>query len=247
MGLIAGLEQLSIDLNMVELERAIRRYEDELGIELPKVVRQTFRLILRDVMSITAPESQGQGRKAVARDVNRAIYLLDSRKVHRAVLKSAIEDREYDVIRIILKRMKKGSWSRITAVERFDESKHKSVRDQRGRVQRSKGVATPDRTEHVRYVRKLQGHVGYLRAGWAPGARIAGQSVPSWVARHAPPGTAKDDTNVPNKPTMTAVHDSRGSANLPRALIAKTIERRAKTMHRDVEQVAKGRASRYFK
>ena len=76
-----GLAQLDIDITLNELAIAARRYVDELGLDAADVVRRTFRLVVRDVMSITAPNSYAQGRKATARDINRAIYLMDPNKV----------------------------------------------------------------------------------------------------------------------------------------------------------------------
>jgi hypothetical protein len=243
-----GLADLFIDLEMVNLERSIRRYVDELGIEMPKVVRQTFRLIMRDVISITSPKNNAQGRKAVARDINRAVFLLDPQKVNNKILKTAIQDREYDVVLLILKRLKSGNWSNLTAVVPFQPSLHTGVRDRRGRVQRPRTIATPDVSEHRKYVRATQGHVGYSRAGWAPGARLAGITLPSWVSRHTSNnGSAIDRSNVSDRPTMTAIHSGKSSDNLPRAQITKIIEKRAKTMSRDVDQILQGRASRYFK
>ena len=50
-----GLAQLDIDITLNELAIAARRYVDELGLDAADVVRRTFRLVVRDVMSITAP------------------------------------------------------------------------------------------------------------------------------------------------------------------------------------------------
>lgn len=244
---LGGNINLPTQVNTVPLEQAIQRYVHELGLEGPKIVKQVFRLIIRDVMSITAPKQNAQGRKAVQRDINKAVYMLDPSKVKRKTLRQAILDREYDIIRIILSRTKAGRWKNVQVVP-FNPSLHTSVRDRRGRVPRSKNIVTPDVREHKKYVRMIQGHVGYTRAGWAPAARMAGATVPGWVSRHqSPPGTAKDDTSNKVDPRMTAIHDGRTTSNLPRDQISKVIVKRAAAMRRDVDQILGGRASRYFK
>jgi hypothetical protein len=238
--------QLTTDVSLVDLERAIGRYVHELGIELPKVVKQTFRLIMRDIASITSPKNHAQGRKAVARDINRAVYLLDPAKVTGKRLRQAILDKDYSTIQGIFKNSKKGRWNKMR-VEKFSAGLHRNVRDKRGRVQHQKNVATPDVSDWRGYVKKVQKHVGFLRSGWVPGLRTAGLAIPTWVSRHSPiEGSASDSTNNPDlKPVMTAKHANRNDS-LPRSLINRTIEKRAATMGRDVDQILRGRASRYF-
>lgn len=247
MGLGATLSNLGIDVEMVDLERAIQRYVNELGLELPKIVKQTFRLLMKDVMDITAPKNLAQGRKAVARDINRAVYLIDYTKIKAKLLRQAVQDREYDVVKAIFSRKKMGDWKKISQLVPFDPSLHANARDARGRVRRWKGVATLDRQAHSKYVRQTQKHVGYSRSGWAPGARLAGSSVPSWVGRHGtPPGRASSQLAQTERPSITAIHQGKTTNSIPRGKIQGAIARRAKTMNKDVDQVLRGRASRYF-
>jgi hypothetical protein len=235
---------LSTDLSLVDLERSIRRYVDDLGLELPGVVKRTFRLIMRDVNSITAPKTNAQGRKAVARDVNRAIYLLDPDKVTSIAVRNAILKKDYSLIEKLFKRKKSGKWSQMKVVP-FSGQHHANVRDARGRVQRPKLVATPDKTEHRMYIKRIQGHVGHLRSGWMKGLREAGLNVPTWISRHSGgEGTISVKLAAMN-PVISTTHNDKNSA-LSRRLVNSTIEKRAKTMQRDVDQVLRGRTSRYF-
>jgi hypothetical protein len=241
-----GLAQLDIDITLNELAIAARRYVDELGLDAADVVRRTFRLVVRDVMSITAPNSYAQGRKATARDINRAIYLMDPNKVtHWPELRQAILAGDKTKVKWILQNSKKGRWSKVRDVVDFDPNYHTSVRDKRGRVQHSKWIVTLDKPAHQRYVRMRQGHVGHLRSGFMPGARLAGLSVPSWVARHSPPGTVADRTGSAD-PEIQMDHDSKATPNINRTSIDRVIRKRAATMHRDVDQILRGRPSRYF-
>lgn len=235
--------QLTTDVSLVDLERAMLRYVDDLGLALPDVVKRTFKLIMRDVASITAPKSNAQGRAAVMRDVGRAVYLLDPAKVTATRLRGAIMNRDYQKIQAIFKNSKKGRWNKMT-VKKFEAGLHRNVRDKRGRVQHQKNIATPDVSDWRGYVKKVQKHVGYLRSGWAPGLRTAGLPIPTWVSRHSSvEGHAQ--VSMGANPHITAKHQNRKDG-LDRRLINRTIEKRAATMHRDVDQVVNGRASRYF-
>lgn len=233
-------------VNAHELEKAIQRYARELGMDLPRIVQQTFKLIIKDAIRFSPPKSRAQGRNAVQRDISRAIYLIDFRRINNFPrLGDLVQKRDVTAVEAILARMK-GRWASMRVVP-FNESLHTSVRDKRGRVQRTKRIATLDGTLHRRYVRKVQGHVGYTKSGWKPSAQHAGLTLPAWVSGHgSPPGSVSDHTKSTDKPYITGTHDGHTTSSIPRRLVDDVVRRRAVQMNKDVNQVLKGRASRYF-
>jgi len=235
-----------IDVELAKLDVAILRYVDDLGIQLPKVVKFTARLLNTDLSRLTPPRSLAQGRAAVRRDINRAVLALDHTKIKLEALKEAVLERKYDVVRTILSHMR-DSWLAGYDLVTFNPELHRSARDSRGRVQRSKRRLTLDLSAHSRYVKTVQGRVGSTRAWWTPSARVLGNSAPSWISRHVPPGIAVVD-NLHNlkHPRILMINAGKGVGVIDRSLIATAIRRRVVSMTRDVDQVLRGRASRYF-
>lgn len=237
------------DLTMVDLDTAIRRYITELGVEAPKIVRHTFKLMMADVIRITAPKSLAQGRKRVAWDIGKAVFSLDPAKLTRwDRLRNAVLARDTQTVLQILSTVKQGNWKNLTTIVPFKKSLHRSAQDSRMRVRKRGHVATLDTSIYNKYVVTTQGHVGFLRSGWAPAARIAGSNLPTWISRHTnPPGSAVD-RSMDQNPVMTATHTGGKTTDaLAVRLIRSAIERRARAMHRDVDQIIAGRASQLIK
>ncbi len=241
-----GLDLIIEGVDLSALDTAILRYVNELGLELPRVVKQTARLLNKDLVKMTPPNNQKQGRQSVSRDINRAVLLLDPDKIHWDVLKTAIRDREYDVVQSWLSRLKSGPFKDMELVH-FSPTLHTGVRDRRGRVQRSKKKLTLDRSEHTRYVKSVQGHVGYTRAWWAPSAAVLGASLPGWINRHHVTGQAViNNLDRPNNPEIIMINRGPGVSAISSAAVNSAIRRRTTSMNRDVNQVLAGRASKYF-
>lgn len=242
---------MTMRMDLAELERAMRGYVDELGLAWPDVIKRTTRLIVRDVSSITAPKSLAQGRKAVARDIARAIVPLDPDKVRKfPKLKAAITAKDAALVLKLIRMVKKAHFKRITRIVRGNNIavEHAAQRDRRGRVtRRFSTVATLDLVGFRRHTRHKQKKVGWSRSGWVPGGLASGHKFPSWVNRHAnPPGSITDRLSDKHKPYLVIIHADVSSKNIGRHLISRTIKARTQTMIRDVRQVLNGRKSRYF-
>jgi hypothetical protein len=205
--MISNGQSMMARLNAVELEKAIKRYVNELGLSLPSIVKQTFRLIIQDAVKFTPPKTQAQGRKAVARDISNSMFLIDYRKIQNFPnLREAARKKDVSAVQAIIRNMRNGNWDKLT-VKPFDESLHTSARDRRGRVRRKPRVAVLDGTAHRAYVRKIQGHVGWTKKGWGPSAAVAGITLPGWVMRHAgADGSVKDNTHLTDKPHIIGTH-----------------------------------------
>lgn len=235
----------SVDLAL--LDRAIIRVNEELGIELPKVIRTTARTLAVELMRLLPPKSLAQGRAAVARDVGRAVWLLDPSKIKQERFREAVQNRDMGAVQKIIDRLRaEGKWGKYT-VRYFLPSLHLSARNSRGRVQRTQPNITLDASEYKRYVRAVQGHVGATKYAFGVAAqRLGASNVPGWVLRHSPAlGDFREDY-TPESPSVEMTNRGPGVGNLSRSSLQFAIDRRARAMTRDVDQVLSGRLSRYF-
>ena len=177
------------------------------------VVEDETRRFLKQVMRFTPPKSLAQGRKAVARDIRRAMTPVDPEFFTNPELKHrirAILSQGYDTVTTTRtnfgsikpsERQKAARTSAFVAlsglignangwkkwkVRHFDRSLHTKARDNRGRVNRTKRVFVMEAGAHKKYVREVQSRVGLMKSGWAPALRSVGGAgeIPSWVARH---------------------------------------------------------------
>lgn len=235
----------SVDTSL--FDRAVLRYKEGLGIDLPKAVRNSARLLALDLLRLTPPKSQGQGRSAVKRDIGRAMLLLDPEKIHNAVLKTAVQDQEFDVVQAFLKNVRgAGGAFSGSRLERFSPELHQRARNRQGRVTRSQKVLVIERSAYRSYVRQVQGHVGSTKYAWGAAAQRLGASVPGWILRHAPVhGDFVEDDDKEN-PSVTLLNRGAGIDNLRASQVQFALNRRARAMTRDVDQILKGRASRAF-
>lgn len=239
---------LAFSLDTTVFDRAVLRYVEELGVELPKAVKGAARLLAEDLLRLTPPKSQGQGRKAVARDINNAATVLNAAKLRNKVFAQAVRDQEYDVVNAFLARLRQRGANGFSAfhLEHFSPALHQRARNRRGRVPRSRGVLVLERLEHLRYVREIQGHVGSTKYAWGVGARRLGASVPGWILKHSSVhGEITEDYN-PKSPHVVLANRGPGIDNLGSSLVQRAVNRRAKAMTKDVDQILKGRASRLF-
>jgi hypothetical protein len=123
----------SVDLNNYDL--AVRRLVTELGIEGPRAVTTAARQLFQELLRVTAPRSQSQGRKAVARDISRSMWAIDPAKIHNAILRQAVQDGEFDVVTAFLNNLRKAGKGGALAsyrLEHFNPQFHQSARDRRG-------------------------------------------------------------------------------------------------------------------
>jgi hypothetical protein len=240
--------QLVTNVDLSGYDLAVRRMVTDLGIWGPEAVKIAGRQLFQELIKITAPKTQAQGRKAVARDISKAMWALDPKKIHNRILRQAVEDREYDVVAAFLASIRnKGGLLSNYHLEHFSPHLHQSKRDKRGRVRRSQRVIVLERSEHSRYVREIQGHVGSAKYAWGKGASFLGATVPGWILNHhASLGELENGLHNVQNPSVAMTNKSPGVATVEASMIQRAVNRRELAMNRDVDQVLAGRASRYF-
>jgi len=189
----------TIKIDTTDLNLALRDYIRATGQDSTAVVKKQSRLFAQQAMKRTPPKSYAQGRRAVAKDLDR---IIDG--AERGFMQRIIDwHGSADFVKQEFKR-KDGSnflveWGHV----RFDgsdlEEFHNANRDKRGRVLRAgdftrnigrwkanNKMIVPENVKR-RYVRKVQKRVGRLKAGWIrPITRAGGNkmSVPAWIRQH---------------------------------------------------------------
>lgn len=240
---------VAVNVDLTGLDRAILRYVEELGIEGAKVVKNTGRLLAAELLRLTPPKSYAQGRAAVERDINRAMWSLDPAKIHNKVLRTAVQDQEFDVVQAFLNALQRTGKSGAFAgyrLEHFSPELHRRARDRRGRVQRSQKIIVLERAEHKRYVKEIQGHVGSTKFGWGIGAQRLGVNVPSWVLGHNPALGSYEENLKGLDPMLAMTNRGPGLDGVAQSIIRQAVSRREKAMARDVDRMLAGGASKYF-
>lgn len=265
-------DALTFYLDTSGLEANIRRYVSDCGVELPKVVKQTFKLVIRDTFDLTPPFRNGkggkkagsdyaQGRAAVENDLYKVFNPLDTNQWWGVFT----ENNGLRILHISTKGNRRGA--SVLDEEHFlkrSEMKafHKSRRNARGRVKytdqrnligRKKSdisqVGLVKKRDFNSYLKEVQSHVGVTRKGWAPALEAVGLNVPDWVSRHSS-GPGRVDVSKmmhPDNPSITAVHDGKTTPSIDRRTIQNVVNKRADYMETDIERILMGGKSNLFK
>ncbi|HNQ89019.1 MAG TPA: hypothetical protein PKM73_10430 [Verrucomicrobiota bacterium] len=188
---------LDLTVQTREFNDAVSRYVVALGKDARQAVRYQSMLLGKKLIQFTPPATRAQGRKAVARDIQRAVTPLRVADFKSRGIRKLIRERDYTALQVVLAKFKTGPFAGF-AVKPFSPELHTSKRDSRGRVRKSAKVATPDATEVRDYIRQVQQRVGRAKAGWVKAVTQLGGSVPDWMARHAGTGSVEDRTQSLN-------------------------------------------------
>ncbi|MBX3744162.1 MAG: hypothetical protein KF833_02530 [Verrucomicrobiae bacterium] len=188
---------LDLKVNAHGFNDAVTRYVLTLGKDARVAVRQQSMLLGRKLVQFTPPGTRAQGRKAVARDIRRAVTPIRPSDFEAPSIKKLIRKRDYAGLEVVFSRFKQGGFASFQVLP-FSAELHRSRRDKRGRVTRSARVATPDAPQVRDYIREVQTHVGRAKGGWVPTVTRLGGNVPEWLLQHAVTGTVEDRTGSMN-------------------------------------------------
>lgn len=192
---------VSVQVNADVFNDAVRRYVKELGVQLPKAMRTQARLLFARIIQRTYPKTRAQGRKAVARDIGRAVRLLSPSDFESPSIQRLIRKRDYAGLQAVFERS--GTHLRVVP---FHPALHQDARDRRGRVRKETGIVSLDREEVRAYIRRQQDHVGRAKGGWADAIQAAGGNPAQWIARWATVGRVEDRLTDPVVSFIRAVN-----------------------------------------
>jgi hypothetical protein len=251
--------KLTVDTR--EFESAMRRFARATGQDAAKILRDEAGLLSMDLARVFPPFNKLGGREAfsaqrrtghiaVRRDIL-AVIGLDSSifsalheknpeaaKRYWGILNSASAGGT-NAARAYAETIL-GTLPRERAATRVDPQAHRRMRRSNGRVAKGRNTQPQQivtARARQRYIKEIQAHVGYLKAGWALAAirYRSGRGIPSWIARMAATaGTLTDGTTRPspfvqmtNTVRYASLHDRGGRltrmaiANRARAMEAK--------------------------
>ncbi len=208
---------MSLRVDDSRLNRAIGRYVAQLGLDARDVIKTQMRLLLQQAIKFTPPNTLAQGRKAVERDIQRAVQLPTDAGLSKFIFGVRDENLRNQLVAAIQAgdKQKFDLLFRIAVGNRFevvdfDPHLHQSVRNNRGRVTRRYNRVSLQVKQWEAYIKKGQGRVGRMRSGWLPALRAVGGTAAAWIARHAKtPGVYQNNLDAQN-PSFTATNIAQG-------------------------------------
>ena len=194
----------------------------------------------------TPPKSQAQGKRAVQRDIYRAVFPLRAEgfgdpKIRKHV-RATIESGNHVALQEMVKRGVFGKNVSKAVVAEFDPVMHSSQRKSRGRVPRTSSkayrYATDDVAKLKKYVEFKQKMVGQGKGGWAASLKRLGGKAAAWYDRHAHAGTYVDNLDRRGKPEFTGINKSAwASGGDVDRILGMAMEGRAMAMTKDIERM----------
>lgn len=183
---------LAFDSNAEEYANALREFMQFYSIEIPKALRRQGRLLAQELIKKTPPNTRAQGRRAVERDIKRAVRPLRPQDFASKEIRRLIRKRDYGALQAAFRYFRGNSDLQNVRVVPFDPKMHTEARDRRGRVKRFQRKATPDYEEVAAYIKQVQAHVGEARGGWAASLLALGRRPAGWIAEHSNAGRFTD-------------------------------------------------------
>jgi len=237
--------QTSIEVNTVQFEAAMQRLRQ--GVKDGFINAQygllatQGRLLAERCQVFTPPRNVGQGKAAVARDLTVIYKPLSHTTFTSPSLKKIVRTDDRPAWDKVALNFKGSHNLQNTKAIGFSEDWHARNRMSRGRGRRGKGgnigVVTlgPEGRDARRYLKNIQKHVGWARAGWNSGIIGLGGTVKApWVSRHGMgQGSLVNGTSAPDpfiqviNSTSWAKYGSMGEGN---RIIANAINARARDM-----------------
>lgn len=199
-------------------EKKIAEYAAHTGKGMREGMDEEFPLYLRKVMDFTPPfKTKGKpgasdlsvGRAAVAFDIYKTMRPFDPQNIRSKSLKRIVERKDIAAFNAFAAKSRHPLLQGATAVA-FSPNEHLRQRDRRGRVtgrSRNRVVLGTDAKLLNRYVKEVQGRVGYAKSGWLKALLTVGGDAPAYVKKQGTGGgDVIDDRNNPDNPSITAIN-----------------------------------------
>lgn len=227
---------------------ALTRYVTELKQEPGEVIRREMRLLLQQCIKFTPPKTYEQGRKAIARDIRRAVKQPTEEwlsTIHNEKLQMrmrlALAGNDTEKFTALMKVLSP-KWE----VVGFDPAMHQGVRDARGRVQGKKWARISlQMKQWAKYTTMIQKRAGMMRASWVPALNAAGGKAAQWIERKTTKhGTFLDASRNPN-PFFSATSNANGITEFSR-IYQNALKSRGASMESNIRRLlreAKQKAS----
>jgi hypothetical protein len=185
------------DIEYRNYAEALAQFIRQQGTLLPKALRVEGRQLASRVMRFTPPGTRAEGRRAVARDIQRALRPLRVADFESPRIRQLIRQRDYAGLEAVFQNFPDTSELQgVKVVEARLPEMHQEARRSRGRVLKFQRRVTPDADVVRSYIKETQEHVGRGRSGWAVALIALGGKAPAWVVRHAKADTGEFEDRV---------------------------------------------------
>jgi hypothetical protein len=205
---------MQIKVDTSKFEGWAKLYAEEFGVMSTDVLRYHTRLLYGAIIENLPPfgkkkDAKSTGEKAVKRDIQNALSLLEADKFTNPSIKKMIQKKEYDKLNKVLDNLpsKSGLFKKIAV--RFDKNIIQDARDPRtGNIYGKKtSTVTLDKQPYNKNIRELLSHVGRLKSMFVNGfLALGGKGVTSWIARHA--GFKSKFSDYSNSAIPTLINES---------------------------------------
>lgn len=163
---------ITVEVQSALMNEAIAKMAKSAGVAFSKVLRGEGRLLAQDIVKLSYPRTQKQGREAVAKGISSAIASA-ARLQKTPGMRKLIETKDYSEAN----RRFAGKWIFSPDIRRIHNAKRVN-----GRVARNKNKTfTLDVAGHAKYVREIQKRVGMTKGSIAHDLGKLGGTAPAWV------------------------------------------------------------------
>lgn len=177
--------QVQVKVDTRELENALYLLAREARVAPGQVIKEETGLLVRNIMQLTPPKNNAQGRKRIQGDLTRIVYPLDADKINWPPLKEAVRRRDIARIEALL-RNKKAPNPTFTRDQGTMRAQHLKMRTKYGRINRGvKPILAALKADAAKYTRSIQARVGWAKSGFVAALNAAGKVAPNWIQRHA--------------------------------------------------------------
>lgn len=175
---------MSVVLDDAVFQQRISRLAAAIPRELAgALLRDESKQFVRQVVKFLPPKTLSQGQRAVARDVNRTMRILDPEAFRSKSIRKLLATGSLAAIREFTSRVPK--LKGLTVAE-FSPTLHTTKRNAYGRVSpktRPTLLHYRDKAALGKYVETVQARVGYLKSGYNPAASGLGLTLPGWIRK----------------------------------------------------------------
>mgnify|MGYP000682727484 CR=1 FL=1 len=182
--------------NMSELEDKLYILAQEAQVAPGVVIKEETKALVKNIMQLTPPATQAQGRKAVLKDMRKVAIPITSALSTDASLDVVSDDESTPWRKRLAKLIRKRDTSGIEEMLRHARSKfwrnrtalgsqgalaqeHLRSRNRRGRTTKRLNIAF--KKDWQAHVKNIQSRVGWVKSGWVAVATKAGLATPSWL------------------------------------------------------------------
>jgi hypothetical protein len=187
-----------------EFANAISTYMNTRKVSVEKALKMQGRLLTKQIIDFTPPNTLAQGRKAIASDVRKTTKLLTPKEFISEKIKKLVSKKKRETLTKVFSRFRKGKLkgSKVEPFGKQHEAQHQRSRDRRGRAKSPDKfqVSTLTAAPVNAYTKRIQEKVGMAKGGWARAyARLGGKPA-DWYARHSNQGFFVDQSGHRDRP-----------------------------------------------